>query len=114
MWSKPRECIAKKSTISIVGAGAFCCTLSKYMITGKIYNARSTLMRYTRDHPMRIDLPKFEEVIANLKSSLRGVQTVNSTEELRGVEGNAAHLYFSIFDDMILTDKKHFFFKREK
>lgn len=103
--------LLRKAQYRLSDQEPFCCTLSKYMITGKIYNARSTLMRYTRDHPMRIDLPKFEEVIANLKSSLRGVQTVNSTEELRGVEGNAAHLYFSIFDDMILTDKKHFFLK---
>ena len=59
---------------------------------------------------MSVNQERFREVIGLLKQSVGEVQRAENLEELRGIEGNAAQLYFSIFDDMILTDKKSFFF----
>lgn len=86
------------------------CEFAKYMLIGKIYNSRTTLMRTLRDHPMSVNQERFREVIGLLKQSVGEVQRAENLEELRGIEGNAAQLYFSIFDDMILADKKSFFF----
>ena len=86
------------------------CEFAKYMLIGKIYNSRTTLMRTLRDHPMSVNQERFREVIGSLKQSVGEVQRAENLEELRGIEGNAAQLYFSIFDDMILADKKSFFF----
>ena len=42
----------------------------------------------------------------------KGVQGVAiSLEKIRGIEGNAASWYFSVFDDLILRSKESFFFK---
>lgn len=86
------------------------CEFAKYMLTGKIYNGRITLMRALRDHPLSVDQERFREVIDLLKQSIGEIQKAENLEELRGIEGNAAQLYFSVFDNMILADKKSFFF----
>lgn len=86
------------------------CRISKYMLIGKLYNSRNTLMRAVRDHPLSVDQDAFRNVIDLLKQSMQDVQSAENLDELRGIEGNAAQLYFAVFDDMILADKKSFFF----
>ena len=39
------------------------CEFAKYMLIGKIYNSRTTLMRTLRDHPMSVNQERFREVI---------------------------------------------------
>lgn len=57
-----------------------------------------------------MDVKKLEEVSAKLYKSLERVQQVPSLEQLRGIEGEAAVLYFSVLDDLILQNKADFFF----
>lgn len=83
--------------------------LAKWFLTGKIWNSRLLLMRFLRDHPLSVDKEQFTDAIAFLKQSLHDLQKANNGDELRGVEGNAAHLYFSLFDQLILREKKTFY-----
>lgn len=85
--------------------------LARWFLTGKIWNARVTLMRFLRDHPLSVEPEKFREAVQILKGSLRDLQQARDGNQLRGVEGNAAHVYFSLFDQLILGDKKTFFFR---
>ena len=64
-----------------------------------------------RDHPLNIDKDKFQAVSDDLKISVRKAREVTDKEILRGIEGNAANLYFSVFNDLILRDKQDFEFK---
>ena len=84
--------------------------LARSFILGKIYNARWITERMIRDHAMRIDEEKFQNVSAFLQNSCREVMQTSDLEALRGVEGKAAVSYFSAFDDMILKQKEQFFF----
>ena len=84
--------------------------LARSFILGKIYNARWIIERMRRDHAMRIDEEKFQNVSAFLQNSCREVMQTSDLEALRGVEGKAAVSYFSAFDDMILKQKEDFFF----
>ena len=84
--------------------------LARSFILGKIYNARWIIERMRRDHAMRIDEEKFQNVSAFLQNSCREVMQTSDLETLRGVEGKAAVSYFSAFDDMILKQKEQFFF----
>ena len=83
---------------------------AKNCIIGKVYNARWVLERVTRDHGMQIDVEKIKGVSENLKNSLVHIKECDSKEQLRGLEGEAAKLYFSVFDDLILQQKKDFTF----
>lgn len=87
------------------------CFIARYFVMGKIYNARTVLMRAVRDHPLSVDRAKFQEICKELLSSAKEARKADNLDVLRGIEGNAAQLYFSLFDQMILWDKKHFTFQ---
>lgn len=84
--------------------------VAKNCIVGKIYNARWVLERATRDHSMQVDVEKLKAASENLKNSLKFVRDCQSKEQLRGFEGEAAKIYFSVFDELILQQKKDFSF----
>ncbi len=84
--------------------------IAKNMIVGKLYNSRHVLERTLRDHGLRVDKDKFKRKSEFLKKSITNIANVNNTDELRGIEGEAASVYFSVFDDMILQQKDDFVF----
>lgn len=88
-----------------------CLPLAAAMIGGKILNARNVLLRALRDHPLSFEMESFALCTREMQRSAREAVHAKSLEELRGIEGNAAQMYFSLFDRMILQDKKHFFFR---
>ena len=86
------------------------CRIAKYMIFGKLYNARWSIERTRRDHASRIDEEKFRTASEIIKGLLSQVTEVTSPESLRGLEGAGATAYFEVFDDMILREKESFYF----
>ena len=85
--------------------------IAKNCILGKVYNARWVLERAVRDHSMQIDLEQVKSASGFLKSSLEYIQDAQSKEQLRGYEGEAASVYFGVFDQLILQQKKDFVFQ---
>ena len=91
------------------------CTFARNFIAGKIFNARTVLERAKRDHPLNVDIEKFREVSSVLKAAIKAVRKVQDADMIRGIEGNAASSYFSVFDDLILQNKQQFpFLSRSK
>ena len=86
------------------------CSIARNMIVGKLYNARWSLERTKRDHPDRIDESDFENAIQIIKSQMTIAKDISKLDSLRGTEGVAASAYFNVFDQMILRNKKEFFF----
>lgn len=86
--------------------------IAKNMIIGKIYNSRQLMLRVLRDHEMRVDQEVFRKKAEFMKESMLKCKDVENMERLRGLEGECASVYFSIFDDMILQQKKNFIFER--
>ena len=80
------------------------------MIAGKIFNSRYSLERTIRDHGMKVDVDKFSQKSEFLRNSARNALTASGMDELRGIEGEAPSVYFSVFDDMILQQKSDFEF----
>lgn len=87
------------------------CAAARPMIAAKIFNARCVLMRGMRDHPLSVDAELFQAYTEDLLRAARDAMKAESPDELRGIEGNAAQMYFSLFDQLVLADKKHFFFR---
>ena len=84
------------------------CGIARNFIFGKIYNARWVLERGLRDHADKIDKDRVKEVSDKLKSALPDLRNILDEEKLRGVEGINSSLYFSVFDELILTNKDNF------
>ena len=87
------------------------CQIARYMIVGKLYNARWSVERARRDHGPRIDGEKFRAASETLKALLPQAAEAPSLDSLRGLEGVGAAAYFGVFDDMILREKEAFFFQ---
>lgn len=85
--------------------------IAKNFVIGKIYNTRWIVERATRDYSVRLDVNKLKSVSRALANSLKSIEECESLEQLRGIEGEAATKYFSIFDDLILQQKENFYFK---
>lgn len=86
-------------------------SIAKNCITGKVYNARWVLERAVRDHGMQIDVNQVKAASDKLKNSLEYIKISQSKEQLRGYEGEAASIYFGVFDQLILQQKKDFTFQ---
>ena len=84
--------------------------IARNMIIGKVYNCRQVILRVQRDHELRIDREVFQKKSTFLQEALQKCRVVEDIESLRGLEGECASVYFSVFDDMILQQKKDFHF----
>lgn len=85
--------------------------IARNCILGKVHNARWVLERTIRDHSLQIDVEQVKTASEYLKNSLNYIQNSQSKEQLRGYEGEAASVYFSVFDQLILQQKKDFKFQ---
>lgn len=85
--------------------------IAKNIISAKIANSSAVISRTMRDYEMRIDNEKFMQVADTLQKGKVLTYNVDSAEILRGLEGECANRYFSVFDDMILQQKKDFFYE---
>lgn len=84
--------------------------IAKNIILGKIYNTKWVLERAIRDYPLRIDTGNLKIQSQFLSNSLKNISGTEDIERLRGIEGEAAAVYFSVFDEMILQQKDYFKF----
>lgn len=85
--------------------------IARNMIIGKVYNSKWVLERVTRDHALQVDVDAIKKVTANLDEHIRQLLECDSMDSIRGIEGNAASQYFSVFDQLILQNKEEFFFE---
>lgn len=82
------------------------------MIMGKIYNSRWVLERATRDHFVRIDVERIKLQSGYLYKAFNKIISAESIDQIRGIEGEAASIYFSVFDELILQQKDQFRFEK--
>ena len=86
------------------------CLIARNMITGKAYNCRWVLERSLRDHALRIHQESVRDVSGRLQLAISQIQQAEALDMLRGLEGEAAVQYFSVFDELILNQKADFIF----
>ena len=90
----------------------FSAGMARMALTGKIANSRTVLQRAMRDHGGKesMDTERVSLVVKRLTSYLSRLENDNSLDVVRGFEGDAAHTYFSVFDQLIVAQKDGFQF----
>jgi CRISPR-associated protein Cas1 len=83
---------------------------AKSFIFGKLHNQRSVIERGIRDYPLRIDTELLKKQSELISEQLKKTLTIKNDENLRAAEGNAAHAYFTSFNELILQNKEFFTF----
>lgn len=91
--------------------GDMCARIARSVLIGKLANSRSVLRRALRDHGEKLNNAEIGEAVRRLGHSLESVQAGPPLNTLRGIEGEAAHTYFSVFDHLIISQKEGFVFK---
>lgn len=81
------------------------------MIFGKVFNCRWCLERTVRDHGLRIDAESVKDASNILYRGLEDIRKCESLDSLRGMEGELASRYFSVFDQLVLNQKEDFAFR---
>jgi CRISPR-associated protein Cas1 len=86
--------------------------IAKRFVAAKLHNSQVVLQHYSRDYP---DIKEsINPVVRKIKESTTMIPNVSNHDELRGIEGDAAHLYFSVFGNLIRCGKEIEFEKRTK
>lgn len=88
------------------------CKYARNMILGKVYNSRWSLERTLRDHRLRVDTEKISGISQELQKGLSDIRASENLEHLRGIEGELASRYFSVYDNLIINQKEDFIFQR--
>jgi len=85
--------------------------ITQAVLTGKLANSRTVLQRAVRDHAAKLNAEEVREASQKIGGSLERLQSDLPLNALRGIEGDAARAYFSVFDHLIISQKEGFTFR---
>jgi CRISPR-associated protein Cas1 len=84
--------------------------MAGFVLTGKLANCRTVLERSLRDHKDKVNKEAVKKVANRLLMYIQKELQNDNLDRLRGIEGDAAHQYFSVFNQLILAQKEAFLF----
>ena len=88
-------------------------SIASHLITGKVNNQRTVVRRALRDCGDRLDVNAVAELNScsqRLSIATRRSANMREINSIRGIEGDSARVYFSIFKHLILKNKSSFDF----
>lgn len=85
--------------------------IAKTFVGAKIANCRTVLLRALRDRPDGAGADPLEGAASRLARLLRCVREPATLDSVRGHEGEAARIYFSVFDHLVAAQKDDFVFR---
>jgi CRISPR-associated protein Cas1 len=85
-------------------------SIAANILSAKIANCRTVLQRSLRDHADKIDTVRVEQTVKRLGHTVKEIDNTLPLNQLRGIEGDAAANYFSVFDNLITAQKDNFAF----
>jgi len=85
-------------------------SIARAIILGKVSNCRIVLQRAIRERASKDSDQLLIDAAGELLRLLPVIERTTDLESLRGLEGNAARIYFAVFDELILVSKESFFF----
>jgi len=85
--------------------------LARSVIAAKVANSRTVILRALRDRPESAGAERLKAAAAQLAQLLAMLKEGIPLDNLRGLEGTAARVYFEVFDDLITQQKNGFFFR---
>ncbi|HEY2290228.1 MAG TPA: type I-C CRISPR-associated endonuclease Cas1c [Thermoanaerobaculia bacterium] len=90
---------------------AACAALVRPILTAKIANSRTVLLRALRDRPSHPAADAVRTAASRLAQHLQALTADLAVDALRGIEGSAARIYFEVFDSLIVQQKDDFFLR---
>jgi CRISP-associated protein Cas1 len=82
--------------------------ISRSIVAAKIQNARQVILRATREAESADDSVPLSGVAKEQATIIGRLDGANSLDQIRGLEGESARAYFSVFDHMVREDRNTF------
>jgi CRISP-associated protein Cas1 len=89
---------------------AKCGAIARQIVAGKIQNSRNSLLRAARENEDAAEQGQLERVIDALARQLQYLAGQTDVEKVRGAEGMASQLYFSVLSLTLKQQRKEFSF----
>lgn len=83
--------------------------IARNVVAAKIANSRAVLLRALRDRPSPAG--RLQATADWLTDSLGQLRSAENRELIRGIEGNAARMYFDVFNELITDTGGQFVFR---
>jgi CRISP-associated protein Cas1 len=77
--------------------------IARSMVAAKLVGSRNLLLRHQRNHGTTWPV---EHAAKHLAASIRLAKYVDNLDSLRGIEGDAAATYFSVFEELINENRR--------
>lgn len=87
------------------------CFYARNFIFGKLHNAKWILERATRDYELRVDVEAIKKESEQISKLMKDALSCENLEVLRAIEGNAAHSYYKVINELILQNREFFAFR---
>lgn len=91
------------------GDAVFALNVSRNMIAGKLRNARQVLLRGAREAAHNEDTHVLTTATNALRASVRNLPQAADLDSVRGIEGDAAKVYFSAMNGIVRRDARNTF-----
>lgn len=85
--------------------------VARMVVVGKIANSRVVLQRHLRDHVAAAN-SGISGAIKRLANIVEKAREPLGLDQVRGLEGEAARVYFGVFDGLVVAQRDHFKFQR--
>jgi CRISPR-associated protein Cas1 len=80
------------------------------IVAAKLANTRVVLGRVIRDHGEKVNASRISEALKSMDHLIDQLDKADSLDGVRGLEGQGAALYFSVFNELIVDQKADFSF----
>ncbi len=84
--------------------------IARSIVAAKVLNSRTVLKRAIRDNPGRAEGNGLPAAAAILRRRAEMLSATLAVDKIRGIEGDAARVYFGVFNDLIVTQNGSFYF----
>ncbi len=89
----------------------FACSTAKSIVEAKIANCRNIVQRSAREREEGEERAELDQAVLRLGMIVKEVDCLTDLDVVRGKEGDAARVYFGVFDRLIVANKDTFVFK---
>lgn len=85
--------------------------IARQVVLAKLVNSRAVLLRTARDRATAPGAKPLRAAALSMKRMLRQLARTTEADSIRGIEGQSAHAYFSVFNHLISAQQDDFVFR---
>lgn len=100
--------LLRRAQHEALGSPALTLAIARNIIAGKIQNSRQILLRGAREADDPNDAAALKQPAEALGNAIGRLTACQELDQLRGVEGESARIYFSVFDRMVGEEREAF------